>query len=218
MHVDFDPVKVDWGQFISNDTPSTDLLHGGGMGCHWGAGTPSYSVFTGMPYQRGAGVGAVFRTLMRYLLPIGRQMAGAIGREGLETGSRVLSGYLDGKNLKETMVHESKAGLKNLLEKAAQNLDHGKNSSSQGGKGFDFKQYKEKPSKSSFTSLPQPPPSQSPSRSAQKGLSKKSIKRMHTLFGPPTIPNRPLKVKRQHRREKSAKTTKKLRQDSLGFY
>lgn len=222
MHVDFDPVNVNWEMFMGGAPalPGADLLHGagcnnisfggGGSGAQWGAGAPGYSVFTGMPYQRGAGVGAVFRTLMRYLLPIGRQMVGAIGREGLETGSRVLTGYLDGKNLKETMVHESKAGLRNLLDKAAQKLDSDK---PQGGKGFDFKHYKQRA-----------PPSAAGGGGGNLG--KKSIKRLHSLFGPPSLPNTPLRGGK-NRKNKNSKSTKgkkqqrkqhALRQDALGFY
>ncbi|KAL3109930.1 hypothetical protein niasHT_016546 [Heterodera trifolii] len=72
---------------------------------------------------RGAGVGAVFRSLMRYLLPIGKQIGSAIGRQGMESGNRVLTNVLEGKDLKESLVSESKAGLKNLLEKAANNIN-----------------------------------------------------------------------------------------------
>ncbi|KAL3104348.1 hypothetical protein niasHS_001195 [Heterodera schachtii] len=45
-----------------------------------------YNIYRGLPYQRGAGVGALFRSLMRYLLPIGKQIGSAIGRQGMESG------------------------------------------------------------------------------------------------------------------------------------
>ncbi|KAL3114280.1 hypothetical protein niasHT_012913 [Heterodera trifolii] len=82
-----------------------------------------YNIYRGLPYQRGAGVGAVFRSLMRYLLPIGKQIGSAIGRQGMASGNRVLTNVLEGKDLKESLVSESKAGLKNLLEKAANNIN-----------------------------------------------------------------------------------------------
>ncbi|KAL3072138.1 hypothetical protein niasHT_036140 [Heterodera trifolii] len=82
-----------------------------------------YNIYRGLPYQRGAGVGAVFRSLMRYLLPIGKQIGSAIGRQGMESGNRVLTNVLEGKDLKESLVSESKVGLKNLLEKAANNIN-----------------------------------------------------------------------------------------------
>ncbi|KAL3077782.1 hypothetical protein niasHS_011585 [Heterodera schachtii] len=67
-----------------------------------------YNIYRGLPYQRGAGVGAVFRTLMRYLLPIGKQIGSAIGRQGMKSGNRVLTNVLEGKDLKESLVSESK--------------------------------------------------------------------------------------------------------------
>uniref|UniRef100_A0A914I6D7 Chromo domain-containing protein n=1 Tax=Globodera rostochiensis TaxID=31243 RepID=A0A914I6D7_GLORO len=71
-----------------------------------------YNVFRGIPYQRGGGVGSVFRSLMRYLLPIGKQIGAAIGRQGLESGNRVLTNVLEGKDIKEALVTESKSGGK----------------------------------------------------------------------------------------------------------
>ncbi|KAL3082475.1 hypothetical protein niasHT_032838 [Heterodera trifolii] len=63
-----------------------------------------YNIYRGLPYQRGAGVGALFRSLMRYLLPIGKQIGSAIGRQGMESGNRVLTNVLEGKDLKESLV------------------------------------------------------------------------------------------------------------------
>jgi hypothetical protein len=137
MHIDFDPHQVDWA-FFTALPDSLDVIGqaGGGGALMFGSG--SYPVFTGMAYQRGAGLGSVLRSLWRSLLPLGRQAGAAIGRQGLESGARVLSGLLDGKELKETLASEGKAGLKNLLNKAADNL--GKQQGS--GGSFDFKRYK----------------------------------------------------------------------------
>ncbi|KAL3078350.1 hypothetical protein niasHS_011557 [Heterodera schachtii] len=78
---------LDWSAF------SSDCVQYGG-----------YNIYRGLPYQRGAGVGAVFRSLMRYLLPIGKQIGSAIGRQGIESGNRVLTNVLEGKDLKESLV------------------------------------------------------------------------------------------------------------------
>lgn len=104
MHVDFDPHQVDWSTF------SHEFIQYGG-----------YNIFRGVPYQRGAGIGSVFRSLMRFLLPIGKQIGSSIARQGLESGNRVLTNVLEGKDLKESLVSEGKTGLKNLLETAANN-------------------------------------------------------------------------------------------------
>ncbi|KAL3075378.1 hypothetical protein niasHT_033608 [Heterodera trifolii] len=79
--------SMDWSAF------SSDCVQFGG-----------YNIYRGLPYQRGAGVGAVFRSLMRYLLPIGKQIGSAIGRQGMESGNRVLTNVLEGKDLKESLV------------------------------------------------------------------------------------------------------------------
>ncbi|KAL3119365.1 hypothetical protein niasHT_006562 [Heterodera trifolii] len=83
------PNSMDWSTF------SSECVQFGG-----------YNIYRGLPYQRGAGVGAVFRSLMRYLLPIGKQIGSAIGRQGMESGNRVLTNVLEGKDLKESLVSE----------------------------------------------------------------------------------------------------------------
>ncbi|KAL3109570.1 hypothetical protein niasHT_011208 [Heterodera trifolii] len=83
------PNSMDWSAF------SSECVQFGG-----------YNIYRGLPYQRGAGVGAVFRSLMRYLLPIGKQIGSAIGRQGMESGNRVLTNVLEGKDLKESLVSE----------------------------------------------------------------------------------------------------------------
>ncbi|KAL3114363.1 hypothetical protein niasHT_011764 [Heterodera trifolii] len=137
MHVDFDPLAVDWSHF-AEPPPRMDtmLMSGGGSSMGGGGGggaAPSYPVFTGLPYQRGAGgIGSMFRSFLRFLM-------------------------LEGRNVKEAMTEEGRAGLKNLLDKAADNLSRqrsaaaaaatnhgGAGRSGRGGGGglFDFKRYR----------------------------------------------------------------------------
>ncbi|KAL3122633.1 hypothetical protein niasHT_003989 [Heterodera trifolii] len=108
---------VEWSTFpFQNSSSSSELVFFNQYG---GAGVGTYNIFHGQPYQRGNGIGAVFRSLMRYLVPIGKEI-GATGRQGLESGNRVLSNVLEGKDLKESLISEGKVGLKNLLEKGGQ--------------------------------------------------------------------------------------------------
>jgi len=147
MHIEFDPHKINWNLFIANqasnfltsdDEINTTTQFGGsvtGPNAHYGA-------FSGMPYQRGAGIGSVFRSLWRFLIPLGREAGREIGKQGLVSGVRALSSVLDGeKNLKTALAEEGKAGLKNLLDKASLNLDKRRHDD-QHGSGFDFKRYK----------------------------------------------------------------------------
>lgn len=131
MHVDFDPLKVDWS--TSGDGGESTIQFGGA----------AYAVFKGYPYQRGGGIGSVLRSfMMRYLIPIGKEIGTAVGRQGLESGSNVLTNVLAGKDLKESLVTEGKAGLKNLLEKAARNVDVQRQKQKGEGGSFDFKRYR----------------------------------------------------------------------------
>lgn len=191
MHVDFDPLKVEWSSFAKT-SPELVVQYGG------------YNVFKGMPYQRGAGIGSVLRSFLRYLVPIGKEIGGAIGRQGLQSGNRVLSNVLEGKDLKESLVSEGKAGLKNLLEKAAHNLN------SQKGQGFDFKRYNK---------IDGP--------TTAKGIGKigktvglpKGINRLRSSVGPPNFLPAPVTKRRKSTpaKRKSSKP-KRQRVDRLGTY
>jgi hypothetical protein len=143
MHVNFDPGNVNWNGIFSGDKVAveggedeSDVMIGGNYS------SAHYAPFSGMSYQRGAGVGSLFRSLYRFLLPLGKQAGAAIGRQGLESSARVLSSVLDGKELKHSLADEGKAGLKNLLDKASQNLSKQQEGSGASGGKFDFRRYK----------------------------------------------------------------------------
>ena len=215
MHVSFDPLQIDWTFFTAPTSTLSDQNGGGGSsGMMLGGSAAGYPIFTGLAYQRGAGIGSVFRSLFRFLLPIGRQAGVAIGRQGLESGSRVLSGLLDGKPLKETVVNEGRSGLKNLLDKAADNLGKQKGS----GGSFDFKRYKKTLLKDRVDD-------------AESATDKHIKRRLHSSIGPAfhhssssssfpitssTDPSRKRGGKKKT--TSSARTQKRLRIDALGPY
>lgn len=105
-----------------------------------GAGGLTY--FEGVPWQRGfghgsinqrgAGFGNVLRTLWRYLKPIASTISPIaanvgkeLGKEGLATTARVLNKIVEGGDVKESIVGESKEGVRNLLTKATGKLQKG---------------------------------------------------------------------------------------------
>lgn len=108
VHVIFDPGSLSIADFI----------HQTGGGATYFEGIPPYQRGRG---QRGAGVGAVFRGLWRYLLPVIRSVGNTVKHEGLAAGSRILSNLAEGANLKDTLINEGKTGVTNvatrLLEK-----------------------------------------------------------------------------------------------------
>jgi hypothetical protein len=73
---------------------------------------------------------------------LGKRAGAAIGRQGLESGARVLTSVLDGKDLKQSLSDEGSTGLKNLLDKASQNLSKDQQQLGSGGSNFDFRLYK----------------------------------------------------------------------------
>ena len=196
MHIDFDPLEVEWS--VLPDLTNESIQSGGG-------GVP-YNIFRGMAYQRGSGLGSVFRSFLRYLIPVGKKIGAAIGRQGLESGNRVLSDVLEGKDLKESVINESKAGLKNLLEKAANNLDQQK------GQGFDFKRYKniDADERRVGKMIKKKPITIVVNGDKQKG--RKNINRLSSRLGPPNfLPS--FKVKKQ-----TSKQKRFSRVDALGQY
>lgn len=220
MHVDFDPLQVDWSHYSTKPHEMLMMMEGGGSAL-MAQTTASYPVFTGVPYQRGAGLASMFRSFLRFLLPIGKAAGTAIGREGMATGARALNSMLEGQNVKETLVNEGKAGLKNLLEKAADNLGRQK-----GTGNFDFKRYKnalpgslKKPSSSSIKRALK---MENISPTTNSGLLRSTIGPAEFIPGK-NIPHPNIKLsnkKRKHpnKKHKENKVTKRLRVDALGIY
>lgn len=118
MHVTFDPDKVDWANFLTDSTQNENQF---GSGYQGGRG----HYFVGMPYQRGTGIGSVFRTLFRHLLPYGKKIGAAIGQEGLVTTNRILNNVLEGQNFQDALKNEARVGVGNLLSKASDHLQKG---------------------------------------------------------------------------------------------
>jgi len=186
MHIDFDPTHIDWSNL-------TEQLPDNNNNLQWGG----YNVFRGIPYQRGNGLGSVLRSFMRYLIPFGKQIGSALGKQGLESSNRVISNVLEGKDLKESLVDEGKSGLKNLLQKAADNIDNQK------GKGFDFKRYK---------NIKKNPAIGQMNTEEQDFHSKSINKKPYSRIGPPNF----IPKSSQKTRKKSIK--KRIRVDTLGTY
>lgn len=214
MHVDFDPQQVDWN-FCCVPFSGADehILHdaAGAAATMMGMGiTPSYGVFSGQPFQRGTGIGSVLRSLWRVLLPIGRQIGSAIGRQGMESGARVLSGIVEGQGLKETLEKEGRVGLKSLLDKASENLGKQKGS----GGNFDFKHYKRNMKKAAM-----PATCIADANSEEQNGIKR---RLLATIGPSTKGSFPSNIKSPVRNKRAAKNSsarkKKIRVDALGIY
>lgn len=86
MHVFYNPESEDWLGYFDRQS---------------GEG-----VFRGLMYQRGAGIGSIFRSMFRYLLPVAKSIGREVGLEGLATGSRILGEVASGKDVKGAVADE----------------------------------------------------------------------------------------------------------------
>lgn len=59
--------------------------------------------FAGPVYQRGHGLGSLFRGLFRFAMPFIKQGASTIGRQALQTGIQVAGDVLDRKPIQESL-------------------------------------------------------------------------------------------------------------------
>lgn len=125
MHITFDPDKVDWSDFLSRTSISTAQ-----SGCGFQTGYGSY--FIGMPYQRGMGIGSIFKSLYRFLQPYGKSLlplatnvGSAVKQEGLATAGRLINNVLGGENLSNALKRETRKGVGNLVSKAHDHFQNG---------------------------------------------------------------------------------------------
>ena len=82
--------------------------------------------FKGLSYQRGAGLGSVFRSLFRAILPIAKSAGKAVGKRALKAGANIATDIVSGKPLKESLKQNGKEAAADLLEKGTKKLRGGK--------------------------------------------------------------------------------------------
>ncbi|GIY37614.1 uncharacterized protein CDAR_125911 [Caerostris darwini] len=80
-----------------------------------GSGIPHYE---GISFQRGYGLGGVFRRLFRAALPFLVRGGKVVGKEALVTGTKVINDVLSGKDLETAAKSRSKEAGKSLARKA----------------------------------------------------------------------------------------------------
>lgn len=89
----------------TSDVSINDIQYGGG------------AYFTGVPFQRGGGIGGTLLRFWRFLMPIVKPIASELGKEGLHAGARILDGVADGQKLKEALVEQGRASVRNLARR-----------------------------------------------------------------------------------------------------
>ena len=77
-----------------------------------------FPVFRGVRYQRGYGLGGVFRKLFRYIIPIvkehGVPLLKTVGKTALKSAANLANDAIDGKDLKESAKLRLKETFENI--------------------------------------------------------------------------------------------------------
>lgn len=80
--------------------------------------------FQGSPYQRGYGLGGIFRNIFKWVMPIVREhafpIAKSVGKELFRTATNVAQDTLNGNDPKESVKHRLKESIRNISEKIHQ--------------------------------------------------------------------------------------------------
>lgn len=74
-------------------------------------------IFAGVPYQRGSGLGSIFRGLFRFLWPAVKNIGKSAGREALQAGAEIASDVLKGENIKRSAKRRGKQALGRTIRK-----------------------------------------------------------------------------------------------------
>lgn len=94
-----------------------------GQGGHGGL-----AAFQGQNYQRGAGLGSLFRGLFRAILPAAKTISKTVGKQALMTGTEIASDMLAGKSLESAAKRRGRKGARVLVKKAKNKLKQQKGS------------------------------------------------------------------------------------------
>ncbi|MCP4493003.1 MAG: hypothetical protein GY820_37740 [Gammaproteobacteria bacterium] len=98
-----------------------------------GGGLPAFS---GYAYQRGYGLGGIFKGLMRYVMPLAKQAGKAVGKQALVTASEIAQDVVNDVDISEAIQNRGKAGVGKLIKKGAKAVRKGKKKNVQKGKGL----------------------------------------------------------------------------------
>lgn len=98
---------VDWESFFLEQAVQSG--HGSGY-------------FKGQMYQRGRGLGNIFRGIFKFLMPMAKSVAKSVGKQALDTGVNIFQDTMKGENLKSVVNRRGREAVANLADSAAQRL------------------------------------------------------------------------------------------------
>ncbi len=86
------------------------------------------AAFSGVPFQRGTGIGSFFKGLFRSIFPLAKSIGKVAAKQALSSGTSIASDYLAGKDLKQSVKRRAREAVGDTLAKSAKII-------SQGGQG-----------------------------------------------------------------------------------
>jgi len=96
--------------------------------------------FRGTPFQRGHGLGSIFRSLFRMIMPAARSAGKAVAKQALISGADVAGDLIQGESLKQSVKRRGAAAAENLLNRAKDKITTRKGYTKlQKGSGIGFK-------------------------------------------------------------------------------
>ena len=78
--------------------------------------------FSGSPWQRGYGLGSIFQSLIKFLIPIGKSIGKSVGREALHAGTNLAGDLLDGQRFSDALKNRGKEAGRNLVNQTKAHL------------------------------------------------------------------------------------------------
>lgn len=75
--------------------------------------------YKGVAHQRGNGLGGIFRSMFRMVLPLFKSGAKAIGKQALKSGVDIANDYMQGKDVRNAARERMKEAAKSLTDKAS---------------------------------------------------------------------------------------------------
>lgn len=91
-------------------------------------------MFRGGRLQRGYGLGGIFGSLLRSIMPIAKSVGRVVGRQALKTGAAVASDVLHGGDVGQALRNRGRAAIRKLKQKGLHALkQHGAGAKQKGG-------------------------------------------------------------------------------------
>ena len=84
-----------------------------------------HGFFRGRLYQRGYGLGNIFRGLFKILSPVVKKVGKSVGKQALHTGAQIAGDWAEGKDIKASTKRRAKEGFSHLAKKVAKQTGTG---------------------------------------------------------------------------------------------